>query len=79
VIFADDFVVLDEAHTVPEVATDNFGLSLSQLRRGSRPALSLQPPHPARVFRKLGGPEAQQEVVDALDASSSSSSLSMGA
>ena len=29
VLFPDDFLVLDEAHTVPEVATDHFGLSLS--------------------------------------------------
>lgn len=29
VVRADDFLVLDEAHTVPEVATANFGLSLS--------------------------------------------------
>ncbi len=28
VLFPDDFVVLDEAHTVPEVATAHFGLSL---------------------------------------------------
>ena len=29
VLFPEDFVVLDEAHTVPEVAEANFGLSLS--------------------------------------------------
>jgi len=29
VLLPDDFVVLDEAHTVPEVATDHFGLRLS--------------------------------------------------
>jgi ATP-dependent DNA helicase DinG len=29
VVRANDFVVLDEAHTVPEVATDNFGLALT--------------------------------------------------
>jgi len=29
VLFPGDFVVLDEAHTVPEVATAHFGLSLS--------------------------------------------------
>ncbi|HXA79881.1 MAG TPA: ATP-dependent DNA helicase, partial [Opitutaceae bacterium] len=25
-LFPDDFVVIDEAHTIPEVATQNFGL-----------------------------------------------------
>ena len=29
VLFPEDFVVLDEAHTVPEVATAHFGLSIS--------------------------------------------------
>jgi len=29
ILFPDDFLVLDEGHTVPEVATDHFGLRLS--------------------------------------------------
>ncbi len=28
VLFPDDFVVIDEAHTIPAIATDHFGLSL---------------------------------------------------
>lgn len=69
VLFPDDFVVLDEAHTVPDVATDNFGLSLSSY--GVDRALKyLYNPRTRRgVFGKLGGPEAQQLVQDALDAS----------
>lgn len=69
VLFADDFVVLDEAHTVADVATENFGLSLSSY--GVERALKyLYNPRTQRgTFRKLGGPEAQQLVVDALDAS----------
>ncbi len=31
VLRADDFLVLDEAHTVPDIATDHFGLSLSNV------------------------------------------------
>ena len=69
VLFPDDFVVLDEAHTVPEVATEHFGLSLSSY--GVERALKhlFNPRTKRGVFRKLGGPEAQQLVVDALDAS----------
>ena len=69
VLFPGDFLVLDEAHTVPEVATDHFGLSLSSY--GLERALKfLYNPRTRRgLFRKLGGPEAQQGVVDALDAS----------
>ncbi len=68
VLFADDCVILDEAHTVPEVATENFGLSLSSY--GLERALKyLYNPRTQRgLFRKLGGPEAQQQVVDALEA-----------
>jgi ATP-dependent DNA helicase DinG len=69
VLFPDDFLVLDEAHTVPEVATNNFGLSLSSY--GIERALKyLYNPRTKRgLFRKFGGPEAQQGVVDALEAS----------
>jgi ATP-dependent DNA helicase DinG len=69
VLFPDDFVVLDEAHTVPEVATDNFGLSLSSygVERGLK--YLFNPRTKRGLFRKVGGPEAQQLVVDAIDAS----------
>ncbi|ACB76763.1 ATP-dependent DNA helicase [Opitutus terrae] len=69
VLFPDDFVVLDEAHTVPDVATENFGLSLSSY--GVERALKyLYNPRTQRgLLRKRGGAEAQQLVLDALDAS----------
>ncbi len=69
VLFADDFVVLDEAHTVPEVATDNFGLSLSSYGVDRALKYLFNPRTQRGLFRKLGGAEAQQLVVDALDAS----------
>lgn len=69
VLFPGDFLVLDEAHTVPEVATANFGLSLSSY--GVERALKyLYNPRTKRgLLRKLGGPEGQQLVTDALEAS----------
>ncbi len=69
VLFPDDFLVLDEAHTVPEVATDHFGLSLSSYGLDRALKYLFNPRTKRGVFRKLGGPEAQQLVVDALDAS----------
>ena len=69
VLFADDFVVLDEAHTVPEVATDNFGLSLSSYGVDRALKYLFNPRTKRGLFRKLGGPGAQQLVIDALDAS----------
>ena len=69
VLFADDFLVLDEAHTVPEVATEHFGLSLSSYGVDRALKYLFNPRTKRGLFRKLGGPEAQQLVIDALDAS----------
>lgn len=69
VLFADDFVVLDEAHTVPDVATENFGLSLSSYGVDRALKYLFNPRTKRGLFRKLGGPEAQQLVIDALEAS----------
>ncbi|MBL9201341.1 MAG: ATP-dependent DNA helicase, partial [Opitutaceae bacterium] len=68
VLFADDFLVLDEAHTVPEVATANFGLALSSYGVERALKFLFNPRTKRGLFRKIGGPEAQQLVVDALDA-----------
>ncbi len=69
VLFPDDVVVLDEAHTVPEVATENFGLALSSYGVERTLKYLFNPRTKRGLFRKLGGPDAQQLVVDALDAS----------
>ncbi|MEO7413392.1 MAG: helicase C-terminal domain-containing protein [Opitutaceae bacterium] len=69
VLFPDDFIVLDEAHTVPEVATDNFGLSLSSYGVDRSLKYLFNPRTKRGLFRKFGGAEAQQLVLDALDAS----------
>jgi ATP-dependent DNA helicase DinG len=69
VLFPDDFLVLDEAHTVPEVATDHFGLSLSSYGVDRALKYLFNPRTKRGLLRKLGGAEAQQRVVDALDAS----------
>ncbi len=69
VLFADDFVVLDEAHTVPDVATENFGLSLSSYSVDRALKYLFNPRTKRGLLRKLAGAEGQQRVQDALDAS----------
>ena len=69
VLFPDDFLVLDEAHTVPEVATEHFGLSLSSYGVDRALKYLFNPRTKRGLLRKLGGPPAQQLVLDALDAS----------
>jgi len=69
VLFPDDFVVLDEAHTIAEVATAHFGLSLSSY--GVERALKfLYNPRTQRgLLKKWGGAEAARRVGEALEAS----------
>jgi ATP-dependent DNA helicase DinG len=69
VLFPDDFLVLDEAHTVPEVATEHCGLRLSSY--GTERLLKhLYNPRTQRgVLQKFGGPADRQLVEDALEAS----------
>jgi ATP-dependent DNA helicase DinG len=69
VLFPGDFIVLDEAQTVPEVAEENFGLALSSL--GVERALKhLYNPRTRRgILRKRSDPALRQRVTDALAAS----------
>jgi ATP-dependent DNA helicase DinG len=69
VLFPGDFVVLDEAHTVQEVAEENFGLSLSSMGV-ERTLKHLFNPRTRRgIMKKRAGPDFRQRVEDALDGS----------
>jgi ATP-dependent DNA helicase DinG len=69
VLFPGDFVVLDEAHTVPEVAEESFGLALSSLGV-ERTLRHLYNPKTRRgIMKKHGDAEVRQRMSDALDAS----------
>jgi ATP-dependent DNA helicase DinG len=68
VLFPGDFVVLDEAHTVPEVAGENFGLALSSLGV-ERTLRHLYNPRTRRgIMKRRGDAELRQGVVGALEA-----------
>lgn len=69
VLFPDDFLVLDEAHTVPEVATDHFGLRLSSYGVDRMLKYLYNPKTKRGLLQRHGGPEARQLVCDALEAS----------
>src|SRR6478609_2495216 len=69
VLFPDDFLVLDEAHTVPEVATANFGLSLSSYSLDRALKYLFNPKTKRGLMRKQGSAEGERLVIDALDAS----------
>jgi len=70
ILFPDDFLVLDEAHTVPEVATEHFGLRVTSYGV-DRFLKSLYHPQRKRgLLQKLGSARERQLVEDCLDASS---------
>ncbi|TAG32371.1 MAG: ATP-dependent DNA helicase, partial [Verrucomicrobia bacterium] len=69
VLFPDDLVVLDEAHTVPDVATDFFGLRLSSYGVERMLRHLYNPKTKRGLLQKLGSPEEKQLVADALEAS----------
>jgi ATP-dependent DNA helicase DinG len=69
VLFPGDFVVLDEAHTVPEVAEESFGLSLSSLGV-ERTLKHLYNPRTRRgVMGRRADADFRLKVADAMDAS----------
>jgi len=68
VLFPDDFLVLDEGHTVPEVATEHFGLRLSSYGIDRMLKALYNPKTRRGLLAKHGGPAEQQLVVDALEA-----------
>lgn len=68
VLFARDFVVLDEAHTVPAIATDHFGLRLSSYGL-DRLLKSLYNPRTKRgLFTRYGQARHNLSVIHALEA-----------
>ncbi len=69
VLFPDDFVVLDEAHTVPVVATDHFGLRLSSYGMNRMLKYLFNPKTRRGLLARHGGAFEQQLVIDSLDAS----------
>jgi ATP-dependent DNA helicase DinG len=78
VLFPGDFIVLDEAQTVSDVAEENFGLALSSIGI-ERTLRHLYNPRTRRgIMKKHGDPEFRQRVADALDASGRFFSLLLG-
>ncbi len=69
VLFPDDFVVLDEAHTVPAVATEHCGLHLSSYGTDRMLKQLYNPRTRKGLMVKHGGAAERQLVEDALEAS----------
>jgi ATP-dependent DNA helicase DinG len=68
ILFPDDFVVLDEGHTVPEIATDHFGLHLTSFGTDRLLKYLWNPAKKRGLLHRLGGAREKQLVEDALEA-----------
>lgn len=64
ILFPNDFLVLDEAHTLPQIATDYFGLQLSEvgLRRLLLKLFNAQRGKPRGLLAKEGTPALRNAV-----------------
>lgn len=69
VLFPDDFAVLDEAQTVPEVATEHFGLRLSSYGTDRLLRYLWHPQKKRGLLHRLGGVREKRLVEEALEAS----------
>ena len=68
ILFSDDLVVLDEAHTVPDVATEHFGLHLSSFGVERMLRHLYSPKTKKGVLAKYGDAADRLLVEDALEA-----------
>jgi ATP-dependent DNA helicase DinG len=69
VLLPDDFLVIDEAHTMPDVATDHFGMHISSYSVDRMLKTLFNPRRRTGLLKKLGNDADRQRVLDALDAS----------
>lgn len=68
VLLPEDFVVIDEAHTMPDVATEHFGLQVSSYAVNRVLKALYNPRRKAGLIKKLGTDRDRQRVLDAIDA-----------
>lgn len=68
ILFPDDFLVLDEAHTVPAVATAHCGLRISSYSVDRLLKYLYNPRSKRGLLKRLGSTLDQQLVADCLDA-----------
>ncbi|MGE9291972.1 MAG: ATP-dependent DNA helicase, partial [Puniceicoccales bacterium] len=71
VLFPEDFLVLDEAHTIPEIATNHCGLNISSYAIERALKLLYNPKTKKGLLSKIAKRPDQEQVVRAISASES--------
>lgn len=67
VLFPEDFIVLDEAHRVPHVATDHFGITLSSLGVARTLKMLYNPRRKKGILTRYGAQRDCAHLVKTLD------------
>jgi ATP-dependent DNA helicase DinG len=70
ILLPDDFVVIDEAHTMSEVATEHFGFRLSSYGLDRQLKIVFNPNRRTGLLKRMGYDRDRQRVVDAIEATS---------
>lgn len=65
ILFPEDFLVLDEAHTVPGIATDHFGVGVSSYAVNFALSRLYNPVKKSGFLKKLGDRKAMELVIHA--------------
>lgn len=68
VLLPDDFVIIDEAHTMPEVATEHFGLRLSSYGLDRQLKTIFNPRRRTGLLKRMGHDGDRRRVIDAIEA-----------
>lgn len=69
ILFPEDFLVLDEAHTIPDIATDHFGLYISSYSIDRTLKTLYNPRTKKGILTKCGKPSDYTLILQALTAS----------
>ncbi|EDY80996.1 hypothetical protein VDG1235_613 [Verrucomicrobiia bacterium DG1235] len=68
ILLPDDFLVIDEAHTTAEVATEHFGARISSYGVDRQLKMLFNPKRKSGIVRKFAHPKQLQCIVDAQEA-----------
>lgn len=68
ILLPDDFLVIDEAHTTAEVATEHFGARISSYGLDRQLKILFNPKRKSGMVRKFAHPKQLQAIVDAQEA-----------
>ncbi|MBK1879692.1 ATP-dependent DNA helicase [Pelagicoccus mobilis] len=68
ILLPDDFLVIDEAHTTAEVATEHFGARISSYGVDRQLKMLFNPKRKSGIVRKFAHPKQIQAILDAQEA-----------